>query len=164
LIFEKFRRGVSILSKVLMGVSALLLSFMLLLGIADVAGRYLFNRPIIGALETIQLVMPGIILLCWPITQTEKAHIRVDVLISRFPAKAQSVIGVLVTCWSLVLFGLIAWQGADSAVSTYGTGRMITNINVPMYLPILFVPVGGVAVCLVFILDLVDEIRKLREA
>jgi TRAP-type transport system small permease protein len=163
-VYERFRKGVSILSKVLMGVAAFLLSFMLLLGIADVAGRYLFNRPIIGALETIQLVMPGIILLCWPITQTEKAHITVDVLISKFPAKAQLVLEVLVTLWSIILFGLIAWQGADSAISTYETGRMITNINVPMYLPILFVPVGGVAICLVFILDLFDEIRKLREA
>jgi len=48
---EKFARGVEKISKFFMYGATIMLLGMMMLGTTDVVGRYLFNRPIIGALE-----------------------------------------------------------------------------------------------------------------
>ena len=150
------------MSNILMYISAGVLLVMLILGIADVMGRYLFNKPIIGTVEIFEVLMPGLVLLSLAFTQQVKAHVTVDLFISKLPARPRAIIGFATTFWAMVLFGIIVWQGIMLVISYHDTGRMITNIGVPMYLPRLLVPLGAFAICLVFIKDLLHYIREIR--
>ncbi len=151
-----------LMSNSLMKVGAVLLVIMLFLGIADVAGRYLFNCPITGTLEVFQILMPGIVLLTWAFTQRAKAHVTVDVVVEKMPGKLRLAVRVFTTCWAFVLFALIAWQGILMAMSYQETGRVITNIGVPMYLPRLIVPVGALAMCMVLLEDVRECFKELK--
>ena len=158
-----FEKGISMMSNILMYVCAVLLLVMLFLGMADVAGRYLFNKPIIGTVEIFEVLLPAMVLLSLAYTQQLKAHVTVDLFCSKLPPRPRVIVVMITTGWAIVLFGLIAWQGVLSAISYRQMNSIITNIGLPMFLPRILVPVGAVAMCLVLIVDLlhiIDEIRK----
>ena len=159
----RFEKSVSIMSSFLMYVGAVLLLVMLFLGITDVTGRYLFNRPIIGTTEIFEVLMPGLVLLSLAYTQRVKAHVTVDLFISKFPDRPRAIIGFAITLWALILFGIVVWQGILLVFSYHQTGRVLTNIGVPMYLPRMLVPLGALAICLVFIVDLLHLMREIKK-
>ena len=158
-----FDKGIGMMSNILMVVCAALLLVMLFLGMADVTGRYLFNRPIIGTVEVFEVLLPAMVLLSLAYTQRLKAHVTVDLFCSKLPPRPRAIVGIMTTGWAIVLFALIVWQGTRSAISYHQMHSVITNIDVPMYLPRLLVPLGALATCLVLIGDLlhiIDELRK----
>lgn len=159
----EFEKGVSIMSDILMYISGGLLLIMLLLGISDVTARYLLNKAIVGTTEFFEVLMPGMVLLSLAYTQKVKAHITVDLFISKFPARAQAVLGIVVTVWAIILFGLVAWQGTALIFTYYQSGRVITNTGIPMYLPRMIVPLGAATISLVFVVDLLHFIREIRK-
>ena len=150
------------MSNVLMYVCAVLLLVMLFLGIADVAGRYLFNKPIIGTVEVFEVLLPAMVLLSLAYTQQLKAHVTVDLFCSKLPPRPRAIVGMMTTLWAIVLFALIAWQGVLSAISYHQMNSIITNIGLPMFLPRILVPVGAAAMCLVLLVDLLHIIEEMR--
>jgi len=160
---QTFERWVGNLSKFLMYLCSFLLAVMLFLSTSDVIGRYLLNRPIVGALETLEILLPAIVLLSLAYTQQEKAHVTVDILVSHLPQRPRAILGLITSCWALVLFAMIFWQGILQVSLYRQTQMVITNIAVPVFLPRILVPIGALSVCLVLIVDLLQWIRELRK-
>ena len=158
-----FEKAMHLASSMLMYVSTGLLLVMLLLGTADVCGRYLFNHPISGTIEIFEILLPGIVLLSWAFIQREKSHITVDVIYERFPPRFKAVVALCITLLSMVIAALIVWQGLDEVILNYQMGRMIRNIDVPIYLPQLLVPLGAFFFLLALIADFFMYIKKIRK-
>lgn len=159
----KFERAVERISNLFMYFGASMLLIMMFLGVADVIGRYLFNSPIIGTIETFEILLPIIALCGLAYVQKEKGHIKVDLLYARFRPRLQSIIGLGITIWSMALFTLIAWRGTLIAISYWKQNRYISNIHMPIYIVQLLVPVGAALFCLVFIVDMIRFITDLRK-
>ncbi len=69
--------------------------FVLILWVTtDVAGRYLFNKPIVGSLEITELLMAVMVFSGLAYTGVLRAHIRIDTLVGRFPERVQTVASV----------------------------------------------------------------------
>ena len=151
------------MNNILVYVCAGVLLAMLLLGIADVMGRYFFNRAIVGTLEIFEIMIPAMVLLSLAYTQQVKAHVTVDILCARLPPRLRAILAFLTTCWAIVLFAVIAWQGTAVAISYHQMNSVITNIHVPMILPRLLVPVGAVAICLVLVVDVLHFARDIKK-
>lgn len=85
------------------------LSLMMCLTAVDVIGRYIFNRPITGALELTEFMMAVVVAFGLSYTQVKKGHVNVDVVTSKLPKKVQEVINSI-TCL-LFLFLLFLLPG-----------------------------------------------------
>ena len=74
--------GGSSISKVLISIleviTAILLFSMMILTFIDVIGRYLFNAPVYGAAEIIQILLIGVIFSAMPIVSKTNSHIAVE--------------------------------------------------------------------------------------
>lgn len=140
-----------------------LLLIMLLLGTADVLGRYLFNSPLSGSQEIFEILLPGIVLLGWAYAQRLKVHVSVDLFFNRFQPRLKSIVTLLITCLALAISILIVWQGMLLSISYFKMGRLIRNINVPIFIPRLLVPLGAFTLFLVSIADLYDDIKKIKK-
>ena len=68
-----------------------------------------------------------------------------------------------ITVLSMVIAALIVWQGLDEVILNYQMGRMIRNIDVPIYLPQLLVPLGAFFFLLALIADFFTYIKKIRK-
>lgn len=149
-------------SNVLVHISMGMLLVMMLLGFADVFGRYILNSPITGTLETFEILLPGIVLFSLAHTQRAKAHIAVDILYTRFPPSLQRIVGIAINIWAILFFAVVTWRSTLIAILHWHTGRRISNLPVPIYLIDLFVPVGALAICLVLISQLLRSFAGLE--
>lgn len=148
------------ISNILVHISMGMLLVMMLLGFADVFGRYLLNRPIVGTLEVFEILLPGVVLFSLAYAQRAKAHIAVDIFYVRFPGPFRKVLGIVINSWAILFFAVVTWRSALIAVLHWNTGRTIPNISVPIYWIDLFVPVGACAICLVLISELLLSLAK----
>jgi TRAP-type C4-dicarboxylate transport system permease small subunit len=93
------------MQQALRGLAALILFVLMVLGTADVVGRYFFSAPIRGASELIELLMAALVFAAFPVVTVERAHITVDLF--RASARLQSLkrrVGGVVVCGCLALF------------------------------------------------------------
>ena len=86
------------------------LAIIMILTFFDVVGRYLFNAPIIGAVDVIELMMGMMIYLGVGLTTYSRGHIRVDLVIDRMRGRLRALCDVLTLGISIVVVALICWQ------------------------------------------------------
>jgi len=103
-------RGLTLASKVLTGVSCVVLFVMMVLTFVDVIGRYVFLSPLPAAYEIISLLMPAIIFCAMPVTVLRESHVTVDLLDGFVPKRLVRVQGVIVNLISAAALGLVTWR------------------------------------------------------
>jgi len=96
----------------------------------EVTSRHLFNHPTQWAHQTSLMMSGAIIALGWAYVHRHRAHVRVDVIYSHFPQRAQALIDVALDI--IVFFPLLAaltyaawnkmlysWEMNEIMVETY---------------------------------------------
>lgn len=156
-------RAANFISNILVHISMGMLLVMMLLGFADVFGRYLLNSPITGTLEVFEILLPGIVVFSLAYAQRAKAHIAVDIFYARFPSPFKKAVGLVINLWAILFFAVVAWRSTLIAILHWHTGRRISNLEVPIYAIDLFVPVGALAICLVLISELLRTLTQTRK-
>ena len=139
-----------------------LLFFMMALGTVDVLRRYLFNSPILGTLEVFEILLPAIVLLGLGYTQENRAHVKMELLVSHLSFRTQTILNLFTSGCALLISILILRQGWMLTVRYWHMGRTIPTIEVPMYLPQLLVPLAALLLSLVLIVQLLQCITDLR--
>jgi TRAP-type C4-dicarboxylate transport system permease small subunit len=136
---------------------------MMMVGIVDVFARYVFNRPMTGTFEIFEILLPAAVLFGLAYTQRVKGHVRVEVFHTLYPPRLQAIIDSFITGWAILLFALIAWRGTMLAIMHRQTGRLLSNIEVPIWLVELFIPIGTLSICLVLLVDFFDHLRRITK-
>jgi TRAP-type C4-dicarboxylate transport system permease small subunit len=155
-------KGVSVVNSVMKYVCASLLFVMMALGTVDVLGRYLLNKPILGTLETFEILLPAIVLLGLGYTQENRAHVKMEILVSHLSLRTQNVLNLLTNACALFISALILWRGWVLTIRYWRMGRTIPTIEVPIFLPQLLVPLAALLLSLVLIVQMLQNITELR--
>lgn len=125
-------RAFSSLTQVLNWVGYVSLSGIVLVTSADVIGRYFFNKPLLGALEVLELSMAVLGGFAMLYTTAQRGHISVDLFFVMFPKRVQKVID----CFGSLL-GFVTW--AFIAYEVYVMGKRMLkagDATVQLYIPI----------------------------
>lgn len=157
-------KGIRSINKHIKNLCLILLFFMMILGTADVMGRYIFNRPILGTFEIFEILLPAIVLLGLGYTQENRAHVRMELLISRLSVRTQTILNLITNGCALLISILILWRGLVLTISYCYMGRTIPTIEIPMFLPQLLVPLGALLLSLVLIVQILQNITELRKS
>lgn len=131
-----------------------MLLLMMFLGSADVIGRYAFNRPITGTMEWSQMLMAGLVLLGLGYVQATQSHVRVDLIILRYPPPVKLIVELAILILTFVLLGFIAWQSTIIALADLKQHRLIETIYMPTFPFKLLVPFGASIACLECIIQM----------
>lgn len=145
---------------VLLYVALVMLFVLMILGSADVLGRYLFDSPIKGTREIGSILIVGIVVFSWAYVQMKGAHVTVTIAISRLPLKVQAVAKLGSLFLSLALFIIICWQATKVAITNWETGRLIPVLLVPIAPFQLIVSLGAFVICLQFIVQIVQCLQN----
>lgn len=97
---------VEIVFGVISGLAVLVLMF---LAVVSVGGRNLFNMPLPGYVDWIQMAMPLIAFLGISYAQRDGGHIRMDILIGRLKGRALWAAEFVTTLATLILIALLVW-------------------------------------------------------
>jgi len=145
----------------LMNIGAVLLFVLMVLGVADVIGRYVFHRPIIGTSEISQLIVGTMVFLGLGFTHLKKGNVIVDFFLVRVSSQSKTMANFATTFLNLALFSLIAWQALLAAKQCHEAGRLVDIIHIPLAPFQLIVSLGSLVICFVLIMELVQYILRI---
>ena len=128
----------------------------------DVIGRYVFDRPIVATLELSEIIMASMVFLAWGETTARRAHVRIDILHSRFPRGTQAATDFVYDLVALAFFAVMAWQGVKIVIECANANKLVPILNIPFAPFQAMVPVGAAVACLVIAAQLVARIVELR--
>jgi TRAP-type C4-dicarboxylate transport system permease small subunit len=154
-VYTPIEKGTAKIEMVLTYIGVGMLLIMVLLGTADVIGRYVFNTPIKGTWEISELLMGGAIFMSWGYVQATKSNISLDLVITRYPPRIKLLVEIIILILTLVLFVFIGWQSFKIAMQDLNNGRLIENIYISVFPFKLLITFGAILVCLESILQIV---------
>ena len=149
-------RAINRLSKIMALVAALCLAAMMLLTVADVAGRYFFKLPVTGAWEIISLLL--VCSATWGLAycQVEKGHISVNVLLQNFSPRLKSFVLCIAYLAGLIGFSALTFRAVQLAIRyMYEKGHTTDILHVPYFPFLLAMAVGTGVTALVLLVDLI---------
>jgi len=123
-----------------------------------VVGRVLWSRPIPGSVELSSYMLAVFILFGVAYTYQVKGHVVVSVLTSRLPGRVRSALEVATILLSILVIGILAWQGWVVGIEERTVSDML---RVPQRPFRLLVSVAAFLLCLELLIDLVRALRSL---
>lgn len=132
---EQLTRAGQWLARLLLSVSALCLTALMLLTVAEVIGRYVFNAPIFGRQDVAQILLAMSIFCAFPVVTLRGEQIAVDLLDSQFSLRAafwrDRAIEALISM-VLVTMGLWLFERAEKALSRGSTSELLFLPKYPL--------------------------------
>jgi TRAP-type C4-dicarboxylate transport system permease small subunit len=124
-------------------VSAALIFGMMTLIFIDVAGRFLFNNPIFGSYEVVQMGMGLLVFYALPYAQYKKGLVRVDFVINYFPKLPRKILWVIGDLISTCVCYALAYACYLHAAGTLAvSGAKTSVLMMPLY-PFYYVASAG---------------------
>ncbi|MEJ2039909.1 MAG: TRAP transporter small permease [Desulfosarcinaceae bacterium] len=156
---SKILKVTGLLSYFLSRIGCIALFFMMSLTVVDVAGRYLFNSPILGAFEITEFLVLIIVFSFLGYAQAKKSHVTVDLFYDRLPGKARKVISIFNYAVCVAIFLIIAWMGYGRAIESFHNGEKPLNLSIPNFPFVFFLAFGAVIACIEFVRDIIKELN-----
>ena len=138
--------------KLLNGTAMGIVAAMMFLTATDVILRYVFNRMM-------AILIPFGLAYC----AVQGGHVAVDLVVSRFSKKTQSILGSITTLLCLGLFMLITWQNVIYIGENFESKLTSAVLLIPVYPFVAAVAIGSAALCLVLVLDFLNYLKKAVE-
>ena len=146
--FAKLDRGYHMIEKTLNYVAAAFLFSLMLLGCAEVLMRKLFNSPIHGQADLVEIMIPTMGFFGLAYCQRLAGHVRMELLIHRLKGRA---LWIFEFCGNLATLAIVAvmifgtWQ---NFLNAWVLGDSSMDAQIPVWPPKLIIVLGF---CLLFI-------------
>ncbi len=152
-------QGVERLNRFGAVLAELALVLLLLLVFHEVISRYIFDKPTIYSVELSEylLLFGAFISAGW--VMREGKHVRMQSFIHLLPPQAQNILACFTSTLVLGFCGILVWQGTKAALMAFHGGYHSSSLlNVPMWIPYSFIPLGSLLLALQVIVLLVNRI------
>ena len=142
------------------------IAVIMLLTTADVIGRYFFSSPVLGAYEITEYLMLIMVFSFLAFSQSQKAHISVDIVFNRFPAALKRFLARFDHFLCLVMLILVSYMGVHRVLDIIKSGASSTLLKIPDYPFAVFMVIGCIVLCIEFFLDVlgVDNADEGKQA
>ena len=138
-----------------------LLVAMMLITVVNMIMRALPGwSPFVGTVEVVCFLAALVAAFALGYTQIYKGHTRVDILVSRFPPRAQAVIDSFMFFVGMVLFGMATWQIVRLANRYWELGSVSETMYIIFFPLIYAVALGCTFLCLVLLLDFLKSLAQ----
>jgi C4-dicarboxylate transporter DctM subunit len=141
--------------------------FILVMGVIityDVTMRYLFRAPTTWVLEISIILCLGSVFLAGGYALKEKNHIQVDALTQRLARRNQILLELISLLLTLVYCIVLTWKGGETALYSLRMGEVSpTVLNIPVVIPRVLLPVGGLFLILELVRQIIAAVRTFRE-
>jgi len=106
---------VAIPSKILTYIGSVVLFILVIMTTIDVAGRYLFSKPLPATYELTKFMFSIIVFFGMAYFGIIKRHIRINLLVDKFPTTTQNIIDTTTGLLSLGICSVLSWQAVVQA-------------------------------------------------
>nr|WP_197922450.1 TRAP transporter small permease [Thiosulfatihalobacter marinus] len=122
--------------------AALAIFLLMVLGVFQIVLRSLFNTPITGYIDLVELSMASMAFLGAAYCQRMGAHIRMELLVGRLHGRALWAAEIFGTLVALFIVAVLIWFSAGHFLRSYTLGDTTIDAEFPVWPSKLLVPVA----------------------
>lgn len=154
--------GIKKVSLILNQIGLVVICGMVLLTVAEVIGRRLFNFPIIGSHEIQQMCLMTAAFFVWGYCQIQRGNIVITFISDMIPKKVMTYVEIISYSISTVMFGILGWRLIVQGLHLKQTGVVHAELQLIEWPFLLFTAAIGVTI---FVLALMQTVgRYIAEA
>lgn len=155
------RRAVHVLSRVLGVVAVLVILFMMVATVADVARRYFAGSPIPGVTEAGEVLMVMSVFLGIAFAESRGAHVRVTIVLEMLPPRVAAIVNSLAMLLVLVLLAWMVWVTTGRAIDAVEVNEVRFGlVKIPVWPGRIAIAVGLAVYFLEAVPRLFDSVRQ----
>jgi TRAP-type C4-dicarboxylate transport system permease small subunit len=134
----------------LAGLSAFAIMAMMLITCADVLLR-LFNRPIKGAYDLVQIAVVVAITGAVPYTTAVKGHVAIEFFYHKLGRRGRILMDTGIRLLAMALFAILAYQSVLFGSQLRNTSQVTLTLQIPLFpIPYLIAGSSGIVVLVIF--------------
>lgn len=115
---------------------------LMVLGSAQIVLRSVFNSPIAGYIDMVELSMASMAFLGAAYCQRLGAHIRMEILVGRFRGRMLWLMEIFGTLVAMFILGVLIYYGWDHFLRSYQLGDSTIDAEYPVWPSKLLVPIA----------------------
>ena len=112
--------------------SAIFLAAMMMITVIDVVLRAVFNLPITGAYDLVQLFLVGTVFLSIPDVFLRDKNIVIDFVDHVFGARAIAMLKAIANVFAFAFLVLLIWRMVPPAIDAANFGEISPDLSIPM--------------------------------
>lgn len=134
----------------------IIVGFMLLVTV-EVVGRYVFNKPIYGQLEVVEILLPGLVFAGMAYVQRKQSHVRLDLFLCRLKGKAYHGTECLIMAIAFIPMAMVAIYATKHALSLRELGSSTALLGLPHWPFAICVGIGCAFASIRLIISLIQH-------
>lgn len=142
-------------------ISVAVIFLLMLLTLADVVLRKMFNKGILGTLEISEFMMGVIVYFSLAEGELKNRNVNIDLLVNRLSLKSRAIIDAIVKILGFVLFCFIAFAVFGYAALVKSSGEVSLDLWLPKYPLIYAVAVALILFCAVLLFRMIAASQEL---
>lgn len=148
------------LSRILDKIAGLCMVSVMVVVVANILLRVLFNRPILGTYEIVVFLTVLTIGLSLAHCAVQDGHIAVSFVMDRLPRRIQVAVDLIMNTAALFFWSLCAWQIGVYAQKMALSGVVSPTSQIPLYPFIYLVAFSILALSLVLLVRTMESVRN----
>jgi TRAP-type C4-dicarboxylate transport system permease small subunit len=156
-----FRRVEGVLSKIedyLNLASVFIIMFLMFFATTEIVGRYIFNSPVPGHVEIVELIMVGIVFFGIAYTQRVGGHVRMELFVTKvLKGRSYHIAEVITNILSLFVYLFILVYTFKATLFAYQIGDNTSYLYWPTWPSKLAVPIGCLFLCIRFSVEIIQH-------
>jgi TRAP-type C4-dicarboxylate transport system permease small subunit len=158
--WQRISDVISTVNKVQALISSFAVFVIMALISADVVGRFVFNRPVMGTYELGQMFMVCMVFFGLSYTQMIGGNVTVDTFTRRLNPRMSAALSIFSNIVGLIVFGLMTHSSGNLAWIALKNKRTVQGLlGMPLYPSKFVVTIGTATLTLYFLIQLVSEIN-----
>ena len=135
------------------------LATMVLVTCVDVVCRA-FDQPLWGLVEGVSLLATLMLGLSLPVTQRERGHVALDMLVRRLSERGAALVDAAGHLACLVFFAAVAWQSWRYAGQLMDSGELTMSLGLPLHFILRLIALAFAGLSLTLAADLAGSYRR----
>jgi len=144
----------------LTGLSVLSLVIMMVVTFVSVIMRYIFNAPLLGNNEIVQLMAVSLVMLAMPFATQTEAHVRVDVLDAHIGRYGRFTGDLLARCLAGFVLASLLHRTWFKLLDTLTYGDATNMLRIPIWPFYGFILLGMGLYLLLLVIQVIGVLRK----
>lgn len=141
--------------------SVFIIMFLMFFASAEIIGRYVFNAPIPGHVEIVELIMAGVVFFGVAYTERTGGHVRMELFITKvLKGRGYHMSEVITTAASLFVFIFILIFTTKSSWNAVVIGDVTADLYIPTWPSKFAIPVGCFFLCIRFAIELIQHLSQ----
>jgi TRAP-type C4-dicarboxylate transport system permease small subunit len=138
--------------------SVFIIMFLMFFATAEILGRYLFNNPIPGHVEIVELIMAGVVFFGIAYTERVDGHVRMELFVTRvLKGRAYHIAEVITSTLSLFVYIFILVYTFKTSLFSLQIGDNTAYLYWPTWPSKFAIPLGSFFLCIRFAIEIIQH-------